>query len=121
MNAQHVQSVGLGGDGDEVDAIRGVEAVFGVKLDYGDAPNWLTAGDVYASLCKALPADEAAKPDLWERFAEALARETGADPKLIQTESLLLSPPLFSSLFLDRLVFTLFVIAVIIGLTWVFL
>ena len=91
MNAQPPPSVGLGGDGDEIAAIQEVEAAFRVKLDDGDAPNWLTAGDVYRSLCKALPADEAAKPDLWDRFAEALTRETGVDPKVIQPESMLLA------------------------------
>jgi hypothetical protein len=91
MSDQPPPSVGLGGDGDEIAAIREVEAAFRVKLDYRDAPNWRTAGDVYQSLCKALPVDEADKADLWARFAEALTRETGVDPKIIQHESMLLS------------------------------
>ena len=45
MNVKQIQSVGLGGDGDEVDAIRNVEAVFRVKLDDSEAPNWFTAGE----------------------------------------------------------------------------
>jgi hypothetical protein len=92
MNARSAQSVGLGGDGDEVAAIQEVEAAFGVRLDYGDAPNWRTAGDVYQSLLRALPTHEAAGPNLWDRFAEALTRETGVDPKSIQAESTLLAP-----------------------------
>jgi hypothetical protein len=95
MNAQPSQSVGLGGDGDEAAAIREVEAAFGVRLDCSDASNWLTAGDVYQALCRALPAGEAAKPDLWDRFAEALTRETGVDPKRIRAESTLLSQTRF--------------------------
>ena len=92
MNAQLPQSVGLGGDGDEVAAIQSVEAAFGVRLDCSDAPNWRTAGDVYRSLLRALPADEAAGPNIWNRFAKALTRETGVDPKSIQAESTLLAP-----------------------------
>ncbi|HWA50204.1 MAG TPA: hypothetical protein VG742_18180 [Dongiaceae bacterium] len=91
MNVKQIQSVGLGGDGDEVDAIRNVEAVFRVKLDDSEAPNWFTAGDIYHSLRKVLPADEIEKPDLWDRFAAALAKETGVDPKAIRPESPLLS------------------------------
>lgn len=83
-------SVGLGGDGDEVAAVREVENVFGVKLNYDDAPNWLTAGDVFASLLKTLPTDEAEKPETWDRFAEAIASETGVDPKKIAPGSTLI-------------------------------
>jgi hypothetical protein len=90
MDAKAIPDVGLGGDGDEVDAIQNVEAHFGVKLDYGDAPNWRTAGDVYAALLKALPAEPAAKPDVGARFAKILCDESGVDPKTICPESLLL-------------------------------
>jgi hypothetical protein len=100
MNERPTQSVGLAGDGDEVAAIQEVEAIFGVRLDYSDARNWRTAGDVYEALRKALPVHEAARADLWERFAEALARETGVDPKSISAESTLLLPesPLWARL-----------------------
>eukprot|EP01035_Chromulina_nebulosa_P039831 gene39831-biopygen26673 len=91
MEAPAAHSVGLGGDGDEVAAIREVEAAFGVTLDYGDAPNWRTAGDVYAALRRALPPAEAELPDVWERFAEALCRETGISPSRIGPESPLLA------------------------------
>jgi hypothetical protein len=83
--------LGLGGDGDEIDAIENVERVFGVKLDTRDAPKWITAGDVYNPLLEALPAEEAAKPTLWDRFAQALCSETGVDPKTIVPESPLLA------------------------------
>ena len=91
MSAQPPASVGLGGDGDEIAAIQEVETAFSVRLDYGDASNWRTAGDVYQSLRKALPTEEAAKPDVWDRFAEALTRETGVDPKSIRADSTLIS------------------------------
>ena len=91
MEARPAQNVGLGGDGDEVSAIREVEDAFGVRLDYTDAHNWYCAGDVYAALRKALPAEEADKPDIWDRFAEALCRETGISPSSICPESELLA------------------------------
>jgi hypothetical protein len=58
METEAPKSVGLGGDGDEIAAITDVERALGVKLDYADAPHWRTAGDVFASICKALPAEK---------------------------------------------------------------
>lgn len=84
-------SVGLGGDGDEVDTVREVEKVFGVQLDYDDAPKWVTAGDVFSSLIRSLPPGEGEKPETWARFAKAIVSETGADPSKIGPESPLLS------------------------------
>ena len=84
-------SVGLGGDGDEIEAIDDVARAFGVKLDYSDARQWLTAGDVFNSLRKALPRDERDAADLWERFAIALCGVTGVDPKSIEPTSPLLT------------------------------
>ena len=83
-------SVGLGGDGDEIVAIYEVERAFGVKLDKAHAAQWHTAGDVFASLCHALPADYR-DDDLWLRFTQVLTDQTGVDPKAIEKESPLLS------------------------------
>lgn len=83
-------SVGLGGDGDEIVAIDDVERAFGVKFDKGDATHWHTAGDVFASLCKALPADTRDEA-LWSRFTEILTDQSGVDPKSIEKDSPLLS------------------------------
>ena len=91
MNATPPTSVGLGGDGDEIFAIDDVERAFGVKLDKTDAPHWHTAGDVFSSLCKALPANIQGDSGLWARFTEVLTDQTGVDPKTIDKESLLLS------------------------------
>jgi len=88
-------SVGLGGDGDEIEAIYDVERAFGVKLDYSDASQWLTAGDVFKSLRKALPVDEQHAADLWDRFAIALCGVTGVDPKTIKPASPLLTSSRF--------------------------
>lgn len=95
MNTVPLKSVGLGGDGDEIDAIEEVERVFGVTLDKADAQHWLTAGDVYSSLCRALPADSPVDGDTWDRFTEVLTFETGVDPQLIEKESPLLEHPFF--------------------------
>ncbi|MEG3179397.1 hypothetical protein [Sphingomonas sp. LT1P40] len=90
MTDSPVHSVGLGGDGDEIWAIEEVETAFGVKLDDKDAIGWVTAGDVFRSLHKALPSVEMGTPEEWNRFATALARQTGIDPELITPESPLL-------------------------------
>jgi hypothetical protein len=90
MSATPPISVGLGGDGDEIVGIDDVERAFGVKLDKADAAQWHTAGDVFVSLCKALPADFG-EEGLWSRFAEVLTDQTGVDPKSIEKDSLLLS------------------------------
>lgn len=92
-------SVGLGGDGDELAAIDDVERAFGIKFDYSDAPQWRTAGDVFDSLRKALPADELDTSNLWERFAAAICGVTGVDPTTIERRS----PLLLDSRFWSRL------------------
>lgn len=84
-------SVGLGGDGDEVAAVREVERTFGVKLNYDDASMWVTAGDVFSALLRSLPPGEREKPDTWDRFAKAIASETGVEPAKIAPDSPLLS------------------------------
>lgn len=101
MVASSPKSVGLGGDGDEIVAVAGVERTFGIKLDYADAPHWVTAGDLFASLDKALPQVERGRPDLWKRFAVALCGQTGVDPDDIEPNSPLLSQSRFWSRLAD--------------------
>lgn len=91
---QPLETIGLGGDGDEVDAIAAVETHFGISLDKGDAPAWVTAGDLYRSLLKALPPDQDKMDDLWPEFTRVLCDETGADPKRVDPDTLLLGLPL---------------------------
>lgn len=88
-------SLGLGGDGDEVDAILEVEVCFGVKLDYADAPGRVSVGDVFASLKRVLGSQDLNAPDLWGRFSQAISNETGGKPSRIVPETLLLAPPLW--------------------------
>lgn len=95
MEKRVCHSVGLAGDLDEVQVIQDVEEAFAIKLDYSDAPGWFTAGDVFASLERALAPDAKKEPDVWDRFATVLARQTGMDPSLIEPCSPLLSSSRF--------------------------
>ena len=95
VSDEHPKSVGLGGDGDELFAIDDVERAFNVKLDYADAARWKTAGDLFASLQKVLPERERDGPEMWAKFATALAGQTGIDPSDIQPGSPLLSESRF--------------------------
>ncbi len=84
-----LESVGLGGDGDEVIAIENAFARFGVDVPVEDAPNWVTVGDVWSSLCRALP-KAPYQPDAFLRFCTALAYETAVDPKKVDENTRLL-------------------------------
>ena len=86
-------SLGLWGDGDEIAAIRDVECRFAVQLDYSDARNWVTAGDVFAALQRALPVAQA---QAWRIFAEAISAETGVDPAEVKASTALLGTRRFS-------------------------
>ncbi|MGZ8999299.1 MAG: hypothetical protein ACXW2T_10650 [Allosphingosinicella sp.] len=91
---QPLETIGLGGDGDEVGAIVAVEKYFGISLNYENSPDWVTAGDVFGSLLKVLPPDRGMSDDLWPQFTRILCEETGTDPTRVAPETLLLTPPL---------------------------
>ncbi len=91
---QYLETIGLGGDGDEVDAVRNLERHLGVSLDYGDASGWRTAGDVFLSLVNALPRHERDQEDLWATFTAIMCNETGADAAKVGADTLLLGLPL---------------------------
>jgi len=82
----------LVGDGDEIDAIHDVEREFGVEVDKQDAPGWHTAGDLYASLQRALPDYLRKQPSTWPRFAWALCQTSDDDPALVDQGTRLLIP-----------------------------
>lgn len=90
-HGQPLKTIGLGGDGDEVDAIQAVERYFGVALNYEDASTWRTAGDVFQSLVAALPSNQRNQDTLWSTFAMIMCDETGADASRIGPETLLLA------------------------------
>ena len=84
------RSLGLGGDGDEIAAIKEVERAFGVRLDYSGARNWLTVGHVFAALLQSLPPEQADMSETWSLFAQAISSETGVDPSHVRVDTLLL-------------------------------
>lgn len=102
-------SLGLGGDGDEIQAISEVERHFGVKLDYSDASRWTTAGDVFTALQRALPSEQAKAVETWPAFAKAICGETAVDPSKVTRETLLLGKGR-----LDRRI--LLIVAMLVGL-----
>jgi len=90
-----LESLGLGGDGDEWEAIARVERDFGMHFDGSDAPRWRTVGDVHASLLRVSPETQLQPNETWSRLVSALAAETGADPQRVGPETLLLAIPLW--------------------------
>jgi hypothetical protein len=84
-----LESVGLGGDGDEVLAIENAFARFGIDVPIEDASRWVTVGDVWSTLCRIL-SQAPDQPDAFLRFCSALAYETGVDPMQIDHNSRLL-------------------------------
>jgi hypothetical protein len=85
--------LGLGGDGDEIEAVEDVERDFGVKIDTSSAIHWRTVGDVYEALLLALPDYVTAQPTTWRRFCRALCQVTGDDPDAVQRETTLIGKP----------------------------
>jgi len=69
-------SIGLGGDGDEVDAIERVQARFGIAFDFEDCEQFVTVGDVWRALLKELGKSEQQAAPLWSDFVRELGEET---------------------------------------------
>lgn len=72
-----LKSLGLGGDGDEIDAIEAVENAFSIRFDQSDANSWICVGDVFASLIRRLGSEPEQDRNLWRKFVAALGE--GAD------------------------------------------
>jgi hypothetical protein len=88
-----LETIGFGGDGDQVDAFLAVERHFGVDIDDTDAAQWRTAGDVFSALLDAMPADQRRNPENWSDFAAVMCEETGADASRVGSDTLLLAHP----------------------------
>jgi hypothetical protein len=73
---QPLATLGLWGDGDEIWAIEEAFAVLDIKVPVEDSPNWLTVGDLWASVLRIAP-NKAANADNWDKFRAALSDETG--------------------------------------------
>jgi hypothetical protein len=89
-----LESIGFGGDGDQVDAFLALERHFAVSLDDTDCGQWRTAGDVFSVLLKALPEEQRERADLWPTFAKIMCAETGADASRLGHDTLLLALPI---------------------------
>lgn len=76
-------TLGLVSNSDEFAVIEELESEFGVTIDYADAPQWHTVGDLFAALLLQLPAGHANDPDIWERFIRVLSQTTDVDAETI--------------------------------------
>ncbi len=76
-------TLGLVSNSDEFAVIEELESEFGVTIDYADAPQWHTVGDLFAALLLLLPAGHANDPDIWERFIRVLSQTTDVDAETI--------------------------------------
>ena len=86
---EQLETLGLWGDRDEVCAIEDAFRAIEVDLPVEDAPNRVTVGDLWTSVCRVAPA-VAAEPESWNKFRRALSEETGADwTRLDHTTTLL--------------------------------
>jgi hypothetical protein len=91
---QQLETIGFGGDGDQVDAFLALERHFGVDIDDTDAARWRTAGDVFDALLEAMPAEQRLRQENWPEFAATMCEETGADANRLGRKTLLLALPL---------------------------
>ena len=91
---QPLETIGLGGDGDQVDAYLALEKHFGVSIDDTEVASWRTAGDVFDALFDALPEYRKQRDVIWPTFAAILCDETGADASRVGPNTLLLALPL---------------------------
>ncbi len=97
---QQLETIGFGGDGDQVDAFLALERHFGVDIDDTDCSAWRTAGDAFDALLKAMPSEQRLRRSNWSEFAAIMCEETGADAKKLGPDTLLLGHPL--SLVIER-------------------
>lgn len=79
-------TLGLASNSDEFAVVEEIESEFGVTIDYAEAPQWRTAGDLFKSLLAQLPAGQASDPETWHRFVRALSQSTDMDPATITPE-----------------------------------
>jgi hypothetical protein len=76
-------TLGLASNSDEFAVIEELEAEFGVTIDYANAPQWRTVGDLFTALLAQLPAGPTNDPDVWERFVSTLSQTTDVDVETI--------------------------------------
>lgn len=91
-----LNSLGLAGDGDEVDAIDRVERAFGIRFEHADCENFGTVGDVWSSLIKELRLTEIDAAVHWPSFVRILGDDTLWEPHFeeVTLETRLIGPGL---------------------------
>lgn len=77
-----LRSLGLGGDGDEIDAIQRVEREFQINFSSEDWEGFVTVGDVWRALLVRLGLNDEEAAPLRDRFVALLGEETLADDEL---------------------------------------
>ena len=83
-----LRTIGLWGDGDELDAVQDAERRLGFKLPVEEAPNWLTVGDIYDSVMRHNPGADARRT--WRKLVVGLCVAVGADPRRVAKETTLI-------------------------------
>lgn len=73
------ESLGLGGDGDEIEVVEAVERAFAVRFDQSDADRWITVGDLFASLLERRSLSMGDGHDLWLEFVRVLGEGVALD------------------------------------------
>lgn len=90
---RQLETIGFGGDGDQVDAFLALERHFGVDIVDTDCGAWRTAGDVFDALLNAMPIEERLRQSNWSEFAAIMCEETGADATRLGPDTLMLAQP----------------------------
>lgn len=80
-------TLGIASNRDEFALIDEIEAEFDVTIDYAEAPQWRTVGDLFGALLAQLPATQTGDPEVWDRFAAALSQATDTDLEAITPET----------------------------------
>ena len=91
---RQLETIGFGGDGDQVDAFLALERHFGVDIDDTDCGAWRTAGNVFDALLNAMSNEQRLQRNNWSEFAAIMCAETGADATRLGRNTLLLGLPL---------------------------
>lgn len=85
-----LDTLGLAGDGDDIDLLREIEASFGVAFD-DEAGDWRTVGDLYWALVRRVGTDEAglcATSMAFYALRGALERQGRTEPRARPTSRL---------------------------------
>ena len=86
MRALH--TIGLVGDGDEIEALQDAAERLGITLDHEDVRHWITVGDIYDSITRAHPSLNTHHG--WQDLCSALCEAVGSDPRRVTRDTILI-------------------------------